>query len=134
MTAERRRHPRYDLAAQIRVKHGHVNYIMTVGNISLSGAFVNCDELEQLPWFRLGQDLDLDIFALEELDNISLSGQIVRVVDQQGPGPAGFGVQFVNLTKEAYDKLFGLVELAARLSAVPPPLPSARGGGEERNR
>jgi hypothetical protein len=127
MTVERRRHPRYDLAAQIRVKHGRVNYIMEVSNISLSGAFIRCDNLEQLPWFHVGQEVALDIFDVEALDNISIAGRIVRKVDASGPGRPGFGVQFVNLTVEAHDKLFELVALAARLSAQPPPLPLAGG-------
>lgn len=132
MTEERRRHARYDIAAQIRVKHGRVNYIMDVANISLSGAFVRCENLSQLPWFRIDQQVDLDIFDFEDLDNISLQGQIVRIVDENGPGHSGFGIQFVNLTVEAHDKLFGLVATAARLSAEPPPLPALSGDrGEE---
>jgi len=132
MTRERRRHERYDIAAQIRVKHGRVNYIMDVANISLSGAFVRCDDLSQLPWFRIDQELDLDIFDFEDLDNISLKARIVRLVDEGGPGHPGFGVQFVNLSHEAYDKLFGLVAVAARMSAQPPPLPGAgEDSGEE---
>ncbi|MBW2278752.1 MAG: PilZ domain-containing protein [Deltaproteobacteria bacterium] len=132
MTEERRRHERYDIAAQIRVKNGRVNYIMDVANISLSGVFVRCEELSQLPWFRVDQEVDLDLFSFENLDNLSLRGQIVRVVGEQGPGHAGFGVQFVNLTVEAHDKLFELVATAARLSAEPPPLPAAGGNrGEE---
>jgi hypothetical protein len=133
MVVERRRHRRYDIAAQIRVKRGHVNYVMDVANISLSGAFIRCDELNQLPWFRIGQELDLDIFDFQDLENTTLKAEIVRIVDEDGPGRPGFGVQFVNLTVEVYDKLFVLVASAARLSAQPPPLPDARGNrGEER--
>jgi hypothetical protein len=123
MDRDRRRHPRYDIAAQIRVRYGRVNYVMEVGNISLSGAFVRCDDLERLPQFRIGQELDLDVFEFENLDNVSLRGRIVRIVESGGALRPGFGVQFVNPTPETYDKLFGLVECACRLSAEPPPLP-----------
>ena len=123
MKTERRRHPRYEIAAQVRVKYGRVNYILEVSNISLSGAFIRCDNLQQYPWFRVGQEVDLDIFDFENLDNIGVQGEIVRLVGGDGPGKPGFGVQFVNLTVDAYDRLFGLVTLAKRLSAEPPPLP-----------
>jgi hypothetical protein len=132
MTVERRRHPRYEIAAQIRVKRGHVNYIMDVANISLSGAFIRCDDLDRLPQFRLGQEVDLDLFNYEDLDNIGLQARIVRIVGEDGPGHPGFGVQFINLSHETYNTLFGLVSLAARMSAEPPPLPGAGGErGEE---
>jgi hypothetical protein len=131
MTVERRRHPRYDLAAQIRVKYGRVNYIMQVSNISLSGAFIRCDNLEQLPWFHVGQEVTLDIFDIEDLENTTVAGRIVRKVDAGDSGHPGFGVQFVNLTVEARDRLFELVALAARLSAQPPPLPLAGGNPGE---
>ena len=97
-------------------------------DISLSGVYVRCDELQQYPWFRVGQAVELDIFNFEDLDNIQVQGEIVRVVDDSEPGRSGFGVQFLNLTVDAYNKLCGLIELAARLSAEPPPLPGSSEG------
>lgn len=133
MSTERRRHPRYEIAAQVRVKRGRVNYVLDIGNISLSGAFVRCDNLGDLPWFAVDKEVELDIFAYEDLENISLQARIVRVVEAGAAGHPGFGVQFVNLTVDAYDKLFGLVALAARLSAEPPPLPGAEPAGSGGN-
>jgi hypothetical protein len=123
MAVERRRHPRFDIAAQVRVKYGRVNYVMDVSNISLSGAFIRCDNLSQLPWFRVDQEVDLDLFDYEDLENISLEGRIVRIIEGGDTEHPGFGVQFLNLTVEAYNKLYEIIATAARLSAQPPPLP-----------
>ena len=65
MKTERRGSPRYDLMAQIRVKKGRVNYIMDVTNVSTSGAFITTDAHKSMPWFRVGQELQLNLFTIE---------------------------------------------------------------------
>ncbi|MCP4601009.1 MAG: PilZ domain-containing protein [Proteobacteria bacterium] len=128
MSIERRGHPRYDLMAQIRVKRGRVNYIMNVKNVSISGMFVTTERVKQMPWFRIGQNLEIDIFTTEELENVRLSGRIVRIFDKGRSEQKGFGVEFISIEKEIREKLSRLVDLASQTSIHPPPLP---GPGEK---
>ena len=123
MGMERRNFPRYEVMAQIRVKRGRVNYIMDVENLSLSGLFVTSDSIKQMPWFRIGQELEMDIFATEELENIRIHGRIVRITDSDVEGQAGFGVEFTSLPDDAKKKLSMFVDNMAVESIHPPPLP-----------
>lgn len=125
MGVERRRNERYDILAQIRVKRGRVNYIMDVKNLSLSGAFVSSDSIKQFPWFRIGQELEMDLFGAEDLDNIRVEGQIVRVVDSGPSAEQGFGVEFTSLIDDAYGKIKTILNNRGSLLPGPPPLPQA---------
>ncbi len=126
MGKERRGQPRYDIIAQIRVKRGHVNYLMDVRNISYSGAFISSDRLKDLPWFREGAELEMHLFTTEDLHNVRVSATIVRIVgDGKGPRP-GFGVQFEKLNEQQLQDLYHMVAFASTQSIHPPPLP---GGG-----
>ncbi|MCP4675264.1 MAG: PilZ domain-containing protein [Deltaproteobacteria bacterium] len=123
MSIERRTFPRYDVMAQIRVKRGRVNYIMDVKNVSLSGLFVTSDSVKQMPWFRVGQELEMDVFTTEDLVNVRINGHIVRVTDSDDEGQAGFGVEFTSLPDKDKEKLSLFVEDMAVESIHPPPLP-----------
>ncbi len=123
MSVERRGHPRYDIMAQIRVKRGRVNYIMDVKNVSLSGMLVESEAIKQMPWFRIGQELEMDIFTTEELVNVRVNGRIARIVEADGSKPAGFGVEFSELGDQEKERIALLVDLAEKQSIHPPPLP-----------
>jgi PilZ domain-containing protein len=123
MTEERRRHPRFDILAQIRVKRGRVNYIMNVENVSVTGMFVSTAGLKKIPAFRIGQTLELDLFNPEILTNIRVQGKIVRFIDGKDSGYKGFGVQFIELDDNVRSRLDTLVDLAVQGSIHPPPLP-----------
>ena len=123
MAVEKRKHPRYDILAQIRVKHGKVNYIMDVRNLSLSGMFVSSDNVKKLPWFKIGQELEMDLFATEELENIKVNGIIVRIVEEGDATDLGFGVAFSNLEISALESLDNLIAWAKETTIKPPPLP-----------
>jgi hypothetical protein len=125
MNAERRQHPRYDILAQIRVKRGKVNYIMDVRNLSLSGMFVASNNIKKLPWFKLGQELEMDLFATEELENVKVSGTIVRIVNEGESDDLGFGVAFSTLELSELEGLDRLVSWAKETDITPPPLPKS---------
>jgi hypothetical protein len=97
---ERRKHPRYDIIAQIRVKRGRINYIMSVKDLSISGIFVATDRIKELTAFRVDQELEMDLFVPDILDNVRVHGRIVRIQDQGADGDSGFGVRFANLCEE----------------------------------
>jgi hypothetical protein len=129
MDTDRRRHPRYEIMAQVRVLRGTVNYVLDVSNISVSGLFVSTAGLPRMPWFRKDQQIELDLFVPEELDNIRVLGRIMRLVEgEDGPG-SGFGVQFVDLDEATQVKIDRLVGLAKARSVHPPPLPGMGTGG-----
>ena len=124
MTLERRGHQRYDIMAHVRVKHGTVNYILDVTNVSLSGVFVSTIGLPRAGQFSAGQTIELNLFLSDVAENVRVFGRIVRMVDRDDPPARGFGVEFVDANDEARRGIALLVE-AARSSVTPqpPPLP-----------
>ncbi len=44
---ERRRHERYELMAQVRVQRGGTDYVLDLGNLSLSGALLSLGSLRK---------------------------------------------------------------------------------------
>jgi hypothetical protein len=124
MSFERRRHQRYDIMAHVRVKHGTVNYVLDVTNISLSGLFVSTLGLPRTLQFSTGQSIELNLFFAEVAENVRVFGRIVRMVEREDPPARGFGVEFVDVDEEAKLGIALLVE-TARSSDVPrpPPLP-----------
>jgi len=91
---------------------------MDVENISLSGALITFDKLDQYPWFRVDQTLEIDFFEWEELTNIRVTGRIVRMVeDRQKPG---FGVEFHEMSDDAIQALRGLLARATGESSTAP--------------
>ena len=123
MAEDRRIHPRFDLMAQVKVKRGAVTHILDVKNISLSGVFVKAGEGKDRARFRVGQELDLDLFHIEELENISVGARVVRIVEDLDPELTGFGIQFVDVGDEARTRMGILLDRVAAAAAVPPPLP-----------
>lgn len=127
MPAERRTDFRVEILAQVRVMKGAVSYVMDVRNISTSGMFVATGSLDRFPWLRTGQPVEASLFVADELDNLKVDGEIVRLV---GSGPAdkqGFGVRFSALDDGAASILSDLVHRARQKSIIPPPLPGPRG-------
>jgi hypothetical protein len=126
MSTERRRHQRYDIMAHVRVKHGTINYVLDVTNISLSGLFVSTLGLPRAGQFSAGQSIELNLFLSDVAENIRVLGRIARMVDRDDPQARGFGAEFVEMDEKARLGVSLLVE-AARSSEVPrpPPLPNA---------
>jgi hypothetical protein len=125
MSFERRRHQRYDIMAHVRVKHGTVNHVLDVTNISLSGLFVSTLGLPRTVQFSAGQSIELNLFLSNVAENVQVFGRIVRMVDREDPPARGFGVEFVDVDEEARLGIALLVD-TARTSEVPrpPPLPT----------
>ena len=121
MKIERRSQTRYDIRAEVRVAKEEVIYDMKVENISRSGAFVSAADLKHHSWVTPGKELQIALFATEELDNIQLKGLIVRVAELNSPRAFGFGVAFTYAEPGARAKLHQLVDLAAQQSVHPPP-------------
>ena len=128
MESESRRHPKYDIMAQIRVKRGRVNYIMDIGNIRRSGAFVSTDSVKDIQALRLGQILEMDIFDAGLLENIRIKGEIMRIVGNKDNRRSGFGVKFTEIDEKAERQLRDLLAILGEPSIEPPPLPTVEEG------
>jgi Tfp pilus assembly protein PilZ len=127
MTSDRRRHTRYDILAQLRIKKDDTVYIMPVENVSRSGVFVSSDIPEELPLFALNQELEMNLFTIEGLENIRVVGRIVRITqDEETMENRGFGIEFSFMTEAARKQLYSLVALAREESIHPPPLPDTK--------
>ena len=120
---ERRAHPRYEILAQVRLRHGKVTHVMDVRDVSRSGLFVAAGDPGRAKRFHIGLRVEMDLFAAEDLENLRVTGLIVRRVDRGEPEAIGFGVQFVDVDEATGRALDRLVVLAATHSIRPPPLP-----------
>ena len=128
---ERRVAPRYEIMAQIQVKYGDVTHVMEVGNVSQSGIFVATSDMHQLARFRVGQELEMDLFTTDALENFRVAGRVARIADRSGHEPLGLGIRFIRVDDGTRRGIDRFVEIAAerRVSSLPPPLPS--GGSPE---
>jgi hypothetical protein len=122
MANERRRHPRYEIIAQVTIRSGGENYLMDVGNISCSGVFVYADNLDSISFLYEGQKLEMDLFTTAHLENIRVKGRVVRFEYGSDGEKTGFGVEFTGETAIGNRELLRLVNMAAE-SIHPPPLP-----------
>ena len=124
---ERRRYPRYDIMAHVRVKSGTVNHILDITNISISGVFVSTLGLPRTVQFSAGQSIELNLFLSGVAENVRVLGRIVRTVEREDPPASGFGAEFVDVDEEARLGIALLVETARSSEAPrpqPPPLPT----------
>jgi hypothetical protein len=125
---ERRRHPRYELMAQVRVKRGKVDYIMELHNISLTGALVDMGSLAKPPWVELDRVVEIGIIHPVDLDTVEVKGRVVRI--DAGGEHTRFAVDFELEDDDVRAGIERLVKLAMASEAPPPerrrppPLPS----------
>ena len=126
MITERRIHPRHAVLAQIRIRHDSVNHLMEVGDISLSGMFIRASNLRRLPGFEVGTDIEMALFSIEDLDNVELTGRIVRLSNAEIDDETGFAILFVGLTEQLRRNLAKIIQSALITTVEPPPLPKKK--------
>jgi c-di-GMP-binding flagellar brake protein YcgR len=107
--------------AQVRVTHADINDIMEVKNISVAGALIVTNDPEQNAKFRIDAEIEMEIFSTHNLNNVSVSGRVVRG-EKQG-NEYRFGIAFMNLDNKKLREITELVEMAYRFSGQPPLLP-----------
>jgi hypothetical protein len=121
---ERRHAPRYELIAQANLASGDESYLMTVRNISTTGAFLEGNPAEH-PDLQPGVELDLVLSASapgmgdDEVDNIHCRGRVARI---ESAGRGGFGITIEPTTKDDAVRLKALI---GRLAHLPPPRPAS---------
>jgi hypothetical protein len=111
-SSERRSHLRYALLAQVHVKHASVDYVLALGNLSVSGALLGFGSLPKPTWVRLGRMVELAIVNPETYDSVCVDGRIVRV--HEDADGHGFAVEFSQPNDLAREGLAGLIQLAQR--------------------
>jgi hypothetical protein len=123
---DRRFAPRYDLIAQANVASGGEAFLMPVGNISTTGAFLEGNPAEH-PDLKVGVELELVLSAStpgmgdDEVLNIKCKGRIARVEPARPSRAGGFGITLQLATAEEAACLEVLVGV---LSHLPPPPPA----------
>jgi hypothetical protein len=120
--AERRAEPRFEIMAQASVVSGGETYLLTVRNISASGAFLEGrprDHAELVP----GVEIDVAISATapgmgdDEVINIDCRGKVARLELRTATSPGGFGITLEPQTERDRERL---EDLLARLIDLPP--------------
>ena len=125
MPIERRRHARFEVMAQVRVKRGRNAYVLDVLNVSESGALVDLGSLERPFWLAKGRIVEMILFLpLEDVEDVALApitawAEIVRV--DAAPSSIRFAVAFRDEDGKIAQAIRHLVEVA---TPRPPPLPS----------
>jgi hypothetical protein len=114
---ERRVHPRYDLLAQISVRHGNLDHVLEIVNLSRGGALVDLGGEPRPRWLVLHRDVDVRLFDAEGRTVFERRGKIVRIAETLEHRT--FAVQFEDLLDDA------IVRGALAAAGRPPPLPTA---------
>jgi hypothetical protein len=123
---ERRFAPRYELLAQANVASGEEAYLLSVRNISMTGAFLEGSPSDY-PDLKLGAETELTLSASDpsmgddEVVNVRCRGRVARVEAARPPHVGGFGITLEPMSTEDEARLRALV---GRL-ALPPPRPAS---------
>lgn len=110
---EQRKHQRYELYAQVQVSRDAEVHIMSTNDISHGGLFLQ-GKPSDYPDLKIGTNLEITLFAVLEGEpeaDITISAKVARTQSDKsgGKGP-GIGLQFVNMSKEASEKLDHLIK------------------------
>ncbi|MCB9556218.1 MAG: PilZ domain-containing protein [Deltaproteobacteria bacterium] len=101
---ERREHPRIDFLAQVQITRDDEVQILSTENISLGGLFLNADPYEY-PGIHVGTDLDIMIFAADDIGfDLTCRARVVRVAGR-ATGQPGFGLQFTTIDEPSLQRL-----------------------------
>ena len=110
--SERRRHARFDVMAQVRVKRGRTSLVLEVLNVSKSGAFVELGTLDRPAWVSPGKRVELIVFLSGDEAGTGVSvrtwATIVRIVESTHG--LGFAVEFEHLDESDRERIAALVE------------------------
>lgn len=79
-SCEERAQPKGELLAQVRVPGGKKDYVLTVRDVSPSGALFELSDLSP-PWLALGAEVEVTVVGEGEREAAEFRGPITRVVD-----------------------------------------------------
>lgn len=120
--SERRRHPRFEILAQVRVRNAQTDYVLEVKNLSVSGALIELGSLERPGWLKVGRQVELTLFVPEDDASADLTGDVVRIVEDSRM--CAFGVTFVGISATGRAYLERVLGTSTTTRPKPPPLPT----------
>lgn len=115
MSDDRRVHPRYDLLAQIRIRHAEVDHVLAILNLSRGGALVDLGTEPRPRWLELHRVVEVHVFDGEGETTLSAKGKVARIAETIEHRT--FAVQFDELLDDA------IVRSVLASAGRPPPLP-----------
>jgi hypothetical protein len=121
-TSERRAAPRFEIFAQANVASGGEVYLLSVRNISATGAFLEGRPREHAD-LAPGVEIEVALSAAgpgmgdDEVINIDCRGRVARVELRTPSSPGGFGITLEPKTAEDRERL---EDLLSRLIDLPP--------------
>src|SRR5690606_8351990 len=122
--SERRKAPRVELMALVRVKRGKVDLVMELSNISLTGALVDMGSLRPPSWIKERRVVDIGIVHPDDLHVIESRGRSVRI--EKAANTTRFAVEFVEVggsVRRDLERLMARPRSSAPPRRMPPPLP-----------
>jgi len=128
--SERRTETRFDIFAQANVASGGETYLMSVRNISGSGAFLEGRPKEHAE-LAVGAEIEVALSAAapgmqdDEVVNVQCRGKVARIELPTAGSVGGFGVTLMPASDEDGERLD---QLLGRLADLPPALRSAQLG------
>lgn len=113
---ERRRHQRIALQSQVEVTHFEVAHQLRVADASRSGLFLEAQDLDGLPEFTVGAEVNVRLFdaSLDEDADVLAMATVVRVVRGSGVVASGVALSFTEVGPGDLDRLDALLELHRR--------------------
>ena len=113
MSDERRRHERFTLQSQVAVTFVDVVHQLRVINASRSGLFLEVDDLDDVPEFEPGAEVNVRLFdeALGEDSDVLVMAEVVRVVRGEGLVATGIALTFTDIGEEDQSRLEKLLAL-----------------------
>jgi hypothetical protein len=125
--SDRRAAPRFDILAQASVVSGQENYLMSVRNLSASGAFLE-GRSKDYPEMRPGAEVEVILSAAsptlgdEDIVNVRCRGKVARVELGTPARPGGFGITLEPVDVQDLERLQNLL---GRLADLPGAVRSA---------
>ncbi len=117
---DRRGYPRYELLAQISVRTGSVDHVLSIVNLSRGGALVDLGSEPRPDWLELHRKVDVRLLDGDGHALLETAGDVVRI--QETLEHRTFAVRFDALVAD--DVVRSVLSSAGR----PPPLPGPAHG------
>jgi hypothetical protein len=124
--SDRRVAPRFDIVAQARVVSARGVHVMSVCNISASGAFLEArprEHADLVPALEVEVSLSAtvpgtadEMINIDEVINIQCRGRVARIQFRTPTSPSGFGITIEPKTADDQERL---EDLLSRLIALP---------------
>ena len=117
--SERRRHDRIPLQSQVAVTHVDVVHQLKVINASVSGLFLEAEDIAELPEFIVGAEVNLRLFdeSLGEDSDVLAMAKVVRVERGGGVLQSGLALTFTEIGEADRELLEELLRRHAAPSA-----------------